>query len=430
MCDSVVATRPETRAGTTLFAKNSDRHRGECQPFVRHPGAYHPRGAEVGCTHTTIPQVAETYATMGHSPWWVWGYEHGVNEHGVAIGNHTVFSNEPVEETPGLIGMDLVRLGLERGRNAREALEVVATLIEQHGQGGAAFGPGEGGYHNSFLIADPESAWVMETSGRRWAGKPVSLGALSNHITLRDDWAIGARDLESFARGMGWWRDLDRIDIAAAYRNPHVPGRISEGRRARATALLEAGQGKHDVASMKALLRDHGPDAALPPTQLTPDDDAYYTLCMHAEPIGTTTASMVAPLPIDRDAPWPVYVSFASPCCTVFLPVYLEAVLPAALARGHGERAADDLDSAWWIFHQLHEAVATDFDRHTPGVRAAFDDFEARVDGERGAVEAEAAQAQAAGEEDRARDVLSGCMDRGTAEAMDLAEALRAGIAT
>ncbi len=42
--------------------------------------------------------MAETYRVMGHSPWWVWGFEHGVNEHGVAIGNQSVFSNEPLEE--------------------------------------------------------------------------------------------------------------------------------------------------------------------------------------------------------------------------------------------------------------------------------------------------------------------------------------------
>ena len=168
MCDSVIAAAPLTAEGTTLFAKNSDRHADEAQPFVQHPSAFHPRGAEVLCTHIAIPQVAETYRVMGHSPWWVWGFEHGVNEHAVAIGNHSVISNEPLESEPGLIGMDLVRLGLERGRDAREALEVIATLVETHGQGGAALAPDAPGYHNSFLLADPESAWLMETSNRRW----------------------------------------------------------------------------------------------------------------------------------------------------------------------------------------------------------------------------------------------------------------------
>jgi len=430
MCDSLVATGPETREGTTLFAKNSDRHRGECQPFVQHPAALHPRGGEVTCTHISIPQVAETYATMGHSPWWVWGYEHGVNEHGVAIGNQTVFSREEIETTPGLIGMDLVRLGLERGRDAREALEVIAALIEQRGQGGPGFGPDESGYHNSFLISDPESAWVLETSGRRWAGKPIALGSLSNHMTLRDDWTIASRDLESFARNQGWWRDLERLDLAGAYRNPHVPGRISEGRLARSGELLQQERGKHDLATMKRILRDHGPGAETPPEHLGPEDDGYCTLCMHAEPVGTTTASLIAPLPVDRETPWPVFVSFASPCSSPFLPVYLEGIVPAALARGHGEQSPGDLDSAWWTFHQLHEAVASDFERHGPAVRDAFRAFEERVETERVGVERAAHAEATADERDRASEILTEFMDRVVAEALDLAEALRAGLST
>lgn len=430
MCDSAVATRPETREGTTLFAKNSDRHRGECQPFLQFPAAFHPRGGTVRCTHIAIPQVAETYAVMGHSPWWVWGFEHGVNEHGVAIGNQTVFSNEPIEEAPGLIGMDLVRLALERGRDAREALEVIATLIEQRGQGGSGFGPGESGYYNSFMIADPESAWILETSGRRWAAKPVTLSSLSNHITLRDDWTIGSRDLESFARGQGWWRGLERLDVAAAYRNPHVPGRISEGRLSRSRAMLEAGRGKHDLASMRALLRDHGAEGAAPPSHLTAQDDAYCTLCMHAEPIGTTTASLIAPLPADRVAPWPVFISFASPCVGLFMPVYLQGVLPAALARGHGELGGDDFDSAWWTFHQLSEAVVADYERHAPAVQEAFRDFEERSERQRGVVEAEARAHAVAGDLGAVSRVLSAFMERTVSEALDLAEALRAGISS
>ncbi len=166
MCDSLVALGGDTTSGQTLFAKNSDRKPGECQPFLQFAEAHHPPGAKVACTHIEIPQVAETYRVMGHSPWWVWGFEHGVNEHGVAIGNHTVFSKEPLERRPGLIGMDLVRLGLERGRDAREALEVIATLIESHGQAGDAVAPGAGGYHNSFLLADPREAWILEASNR------------------------------------------------------------------------------------------------------------------------------------------------------------------------------------------------------------------------------------------------------------------------
>jgi hypothetical protein len=170
MCDSVVAVGTETASGTTIFAKNSDRKERECQPFLQFAEASYPPRATVRCTHLEIAQVAETYRVMGHSPWWVWGFEHGVNEHAVAIGNHSVFSKEPLEEVAGLIGMDLVRLGLERGRSAREALEVIATLVETHGQAGSALAPGAGGYHNSFLLADPMEAWILgapDSSRRR-----------------------------------------------------------------------------------------------------------------------------------------------------------------------------------------------------------------------------------------------------------------------
>jgi dipeptidase len=409
MCDCLAAVAAETRIGSTLFAKNSDRSEHECQPFVQQPAAFHAPGSGVKCTHVEIPQVAETYAVMGHSPWWVWGFEHGVNEHAVAIGNETVFSKEPLEEQPGLIGMDLVRLGLERGRSAREALELMATLVETHGQGGAAFGPDKAGYHNGFLIADPDEAWVLQTSNRRWAARRVQRGAISNHLSLGSDWEIASRDLESFARAQGWWGGGGRLDVAAAYRNPGVPGRISEGRLRRSRALLDAAQGRLDVATMQSILRDHlaGGPVRLPGASV--EDEAYFTLCMHSEPIGTTTASIVAPLPAERRAPWPVWISFATPCTGVFLPVYLDGRIPPALARGGAEA---DAASAWWAFKVLQDAAAADFPRHTPWLRDAWKGFEARVEAERLAVETDAAAARRSGSHAVATRLLTDFMAR------------------
>jgi dipeptidase len=216
MCDSVVALGAETASGTAIFAKNSDRKARECQPFVQYAEADHPPRARVRCTHIEIPQVATTYRVMGHSPWWVWGFEHGVNEHAVAIGNHSVFSNEPIETLPGLIGMDLVRLGLERGRDAREALEVIATLIESYGQGGPATAPGEAGYHNSFLLADPEHAWILALRPPTAAGRRARPSSTRSRTT--SPWARTGRSARAIstplrapavggaARGAWTWR--------------------------------------------------------------------------------------------------------------------------------------------------------------------------------------------------------------------------------
>ena len=425
MCDSLVAVGGETASGTTLFAKNSDRKAGECQPFVQLPETMHPPRSVLRCTYVEIPQVAETYRVMGHSPWWVWGFEQGVNEHGVAIGNHTVFSKEPIEERPGLIGMDLVRLGLERGRDAREALEVIAALIETHGQGGPALAPGGAGYHNSFLLADPREAWLLETSNRRWAARRVRLGSASNHLSLGSDWEIGSRDLESFAGSEGWWRGGGRIDVAAAYRNPHVPPEISEGRRRRSDALLRAGRGRHDLDSMQRILRDHLDGGITWHPGPTPAEERFFTLCAHSEPVHWTAASLLAPLPADRSAPWPVWVSFGTPCTGTFLPVYLDGVIPASLAHG-GEEPAPD--SAWWVMKALQDAASTDPVRHTPVLRESWADLEERIEAERLRAETAARRAAAAGDRDRAAAIATEFMAATVEHALKRADELRAHI--
>ena len=419
MCDSVALAPTRSASRTTLFAKNSDRKQGECQPFVQYPAAFHPRQSVVGCTHVVIQQVAETYRVMGHSPWWVWGFEHGVNEHAVAIGNQTIFSREPVESEPGLIGMDLVRLGLERGRSAREAVEVIATLIETHGQGGAALSLDGAGYHNSFTLADPGEVWLMETSGRRWAARRVEAGALTNQLTLTADWEIGSRDLETFARAEGWWRQQGRVDVSAAYRNEHVPGRISEGRLRRSRELLDA-EPLHDVASLRRVLRDHHDGGMAPPADATPEDERYFTLCMHSEPVGTTTASMIAELPAERPGSWPVWISFATPCTGIFLPVYLEGVLPAELAAG-GEGASES--SAWHVFEQLQLRAAEDFAVRTPKLRKRWADLEARIERECSEVERRITELGDRPEERVA--LLSDFMQRNVDAALALARELR-----
>lgn len=426
MCDTLVAVGAESADGVTVFAKNSDRKALEAQPFVQLPAAAHPPGSSVRCTHVEIPQVAETYRVMGHSPWWVWGFEHGVNEHGVAIGNMTVFSKEPVEEQPGLIGMDLVRLGLERGRSAREALEVIATLLETHGQGGAALAPGGSGYHNAFLLADPDEAWNLQTTGRRWAARRATLDACSNHLSLGADWEIGSRDLDAFARASGWWPGSGRVDVAAAYRQTGVPGRISEPRLRRARELLAAARGRVDVACMERILRDHHDGGTVLRPGATSDDERFFTLCAHNDVTGPTTASVVTRLPGDREAPWPVWIAFATPCTGVFLPVYLDGVIPAALARG-GAEPSDD--SAWWSFQRLQAAASADLPRNTPLLRAAWADLEREVEAERTPLERRAADLRRRGDADGAALLLSDFMARIWETALKTAERLRAQIA-
>ncbi|MFM7734636.1 MAG: C69 family dipeptidase, partial [Alphaproteobacteria bacterium] len=169
-CDSIVALGAASATGATLFGKNSDRPPDESQPLQIVPAAVHPPGSSVACQWMQIPQARETARVLGSRPHWLWGFEHGVNEHGVAIGNETVFARV-APAARGLVGMDLVRLGLERATTAAGAVEVVTALIEEHGQGGSGFRDVDFPYNSSFLVADPREAWILETAGRHWAAR-------------------------------------------------------------------------------------------------------------------------------------------------------------------------------------------------------------------------------------------------------------------
>src|SRR5579885_2430443 len=320
MCDTLIALPPATRDGAALFAKNSDRPARECQRIVQFPRRRHPRGARVRCQYIEIPQVEQTAAVLGSQPYWLWGFEHGVNEHRVAIGNETVFAREPLGDT-GLLGMDLVRLGLERGRTATEALEVMTALLEAHGQGGSGHRHLHWPYHNGFLIADPRSAWILETSGRHWVARPVDgVGNISNGLVIGTDWTRGSPDVTSFAVAQGWWpATAGRVDFAAAYADESgVPPHQCVPRRQRAAALLAEGFGRHEPATFRAILRDHY-DAGVVHRPRPFDDPCFFSLCMHADPLDNTTAAMIARLqPIRRRSPSPGCVSAArapAPSC-------------------------------------------------------------------------------------------------------------------
>ncbi|MCX5758574.1 MAG: C69 family dipeptidase, partial [Candidatus Hydrogenedentes bacterium] len=181
MCDTVVVIRD----GVIWFAKNSDRDPNEAQAIEWHPRRSHVRGERLACTWMDVPQAAETYAVAISRPFWMWGAEMGANEHSVVAGNEAVFTKQPYAPT-GLTGMDLVRLALERSTTAQQACETIVALVETFGQGGGCGYENRAfTYHNSFLVADPQGAFVLETAGRAWAVEPVQeVRGISNGLTI------------------------------------------------------------------------------------------------------------------------------------------------------------------------------------------------------------------------------------------------------
>jgi secernin len=410
-CDTLVALAPATEGGRTIFAKNSDRPPREAQGVVQQPRRRHAEGARRRCQYLEIPEVPETNAFVGARPYWLSGLEHGVNEHRVAIGNEMLFTREPLGAV-GLLGMDLVRLGLERAGTAAEAVEVITSLVETHGQGGSGQPHMDWPYSSSFIVADPVDAWILETAGRQWAARRVrGVDNVSNGLAIGTEWDRAARDARSHAVRRGWWPAAGgRLDFAAAYADPSVPAMVACPRRERAAALLGAAEGRIDVATMRAILRDHHDLGPL--HRPRPEGDPnFFTLCMHADPLDNTTASMIATLAEDPDEWHAIWVSLGSPCVGGFVPVYLEGEVPTVLGRVSAE---EDPASPWWTMRTLLTLVEQDPDGRGPIARGRWDEWEAGAAERAGRVEAAARDRQARGDLDGARALVG----RATAEAV------------
>ena len=200
MCDTMVALGNSTENGSVLFAKNSDRDANEAHEIAIIPGETHAVKSKTKCTYIEIPQVSHTNTVLLAKPFWIWGCEMGANEHGVVIGNEAVFTKAKVRKEPGLIGMDFIRLALERTRTASEALRCIIDLLEAHGQSGNCSYDQSLYYHNSFIIADSKEAWVLETADYQWAAKKVKdIYSISNAITIENEWDFNSDELVKFA---------------------------------------------------------------------------------------------------------------------------------------------------------------------------------------------------------------------------------------
>ena len=151
----------------------------------------------------------------------MWGAEMGANELGLCIGNEAVWTqlNGPSDEEERLLGMDLVRLGLERAKTAKEALNVITSLLEEHGQGGTCSDTSSFTYHNSFLLVDPNQAFVIETADRQWAAEEVESGArnISNCLSIGTKIDFMSKDLKQVAIDKGLWDGVEEFNFAKVY---------------------------------------------------------------------------------------------------------------------------------------------------------------------------------------------------------------------
>ncbi len=225
-----------------------------------------------------IPQVEETlrYITTNYSEFA--GFpppltNGGLNERMVAArdvwspSRPELRAMTPAPQT-GLSYSDLSRIVMERATTAREAVEIVGALIDEHGY--ATYGG------NSHLFADPTEGWVLiDFAGGQGLWAAERLGPDEVRVSYpgyirdfpvdfeTDSDYMGSADIVDFAVEQGWWDpasgepfDLHRVygqpfPSAPGEDDPHSLFRYPPALEEEIAALAPVG-----LADMMALVRD------------------------------------------------------------------------------------------------------------------------------------------------------------------------------
>lgn len=346
MCDTQVLIG----AAGTWFAKNSDREPSEAQPVVRLPAVRGDQASRVQTTYLDIPQVPDRHAVILSKPHWMWGAEIGTNDAGVVIGNEAIFSKLRTLE-PGLLGMDLLRLGLERGATAQAALQVITRHLETYGQGGpAGFRDKKFHYDNSFIIADPEEAWVLETAGRAWVAKKVEkFHAISNCLTLGSDYDLSSDNLGDEAARCG--HRGGPVDFAGTFDTRLMPFFAGSHQRVAVAQRCLANRSENgaSLAGMIEHLRTHAAGNEAPLAGSNAD------LCMHAAgPIrrSQSCGSMISHL--SPSGATHLLTGTSAPCLSLFRPVGFDDHDYSVLSASNAQ------PSLWHQYEPIHRRALFD----------------------------------------------------------------------
>jgi len=173
-CTSYLVTKGASTDGSTMISYAADSHIRYGELYFRKGGNHAPgtmvevRNRSTNELITKIPQAAITYNVVGY-----------MNEHQVSIGETTFGGRSELQDSTGLMDYAaLMFIALDRAKTAREAIKIIADLVEQFG------------YHSSgesFSIADKNEVWIMEIIGK---GTKMVLDKKTNKMINSDKGAV------------------------------------------------------------------------------------------------------------------------------------------------------------------------------------------------------------------------------------------------
>ncbi|XP_065164277.1 secernin-1 [Atheta coriaria] len=221
MSGTAFVVLPSQSKHGVIFGKNAARPDGDVMEVVFVPAG--ESSGDIQCTYVSVEAAGPTKAVILNKSSWTWGAESGANESGIAIGTLAVsskYSEGDADVTvPRLLGVDLVRLGLERASSASEALDVITSLLEKYGQGGSSSDKSDVFHCNSFIIVDGSTCFVLDTCGKHWAVEEITSGSkcIANMYTIGTNITKHSEGLQDFAKSNGLWNGEGDFNFAAAF---------------------------------------------------------------------------------------------------------------------------------------------------------------------------------------------------------------------
>lgn len=305
MCDTLW----KNLGNTKVFLKNSDRAANEPNLVVFQDRK--KSHGKVHCTYIGIEENADTHACILYKPSWTWGAEMGINEHNVAIGNEAVFTKSGYNgKVPSLIGMDYVRLVLERCSTSEEAVSLITKILLKYGQGGNCGFDHDFHYDNSYLVTDLHNAYIVETSGKEYVIRKAQ-----NHANISNILAMKRNNSSAYAnygRAVGnkeyfTKKDIDSVVSSISGAKERFSQAEKSIKRIKTDNTLEyfSALRTHNHTNYKKLFKK----------------GSVKSVCMHDGILGChTTGSMLVFIREDITSVW--LTGSSTPCISVFKPVY------------------------------------------------------------------------------------------------------------
>lgn len=455
-CTNFIVGKKASADGSVIVSYSADSY-GMFGWLYHYPAATHPDGAmrdihdwDTGKYLGQIKEAKQTYNVVGN-----------MNEYQVTIGETTFGGRPELVDTTGIMDYgSLIYVALQRSRTAKEAIKVMTDLVKEYGY----YSSGE-----SFSIADPNEAWIMEMIGKGpgikgavWVAVRIPDDCIAAHanqsrirkFNLNDkDNCLYSPDVISFAREKGYFDGKNsEFSFADAYcpldfgglrfcearvwsfynmfskttGDAYLPYILGESKEP--MPLYIKADSKLSVRDVQRAMRDHYEGTPLDitkdmgagpfetPYRLSPltfkvDGVEYF----NERPISTQQSAFSFVAQMRANLPDPVggvlWFGLDDANMTVFTPVYCcTDRIPVPYAEGNGDCITFSWDSAFWIYNWVADMIRPRYSLMIDDMRAVQKELEDTFESAQSGIESSALKLYQESPE-KAKDFLTNYTD-------------------